>query len=253
MARRFTELDKMTIIYNQIVPPSLQQLFSSLITVTKGYEMFQAYARLNGAALNAREYASQNLTLTLAHLSADWLAHKYAQGMTDRERVLWRAEQVTQIYAGTFNPEYWATVAPARDRTEYAVPETWAQHDLVIEEYRDPLRQASGTNYSYCSQIYATPPPETTGAQPSPGWYGSVVDTVYSDKWLAKRRLSYDLPLAISPADNRPLWATAAITTAAKASSRGNDLWFKSRFRAYLASQFEKNDPALVPAIYIGF
>ena len=209
-------------IKSQSIPPSLLADYCGLLTTPKKYKKTGMTMGIKPGTRQALK-PPQTSELLRCHLAAaswlvdQWNPHFGSQFYSDR---------LSEMKANVFDPQYWYTLTPIRDRTERGFPTIEAYERPVNDQYNDPLRIQSNCIYEKWSVFYDTPLDDGTLTFPAPGWQGTVIDQVWQDQWFAQRRLIYELPVIIEKDDKRPVLMGLDSQVTATATFRGNSIWF---------------------------
>ena len=209
-------------VLRQSIPPSLIAAYKTVLNTPYKATSNAVRLGLNTKATQAQPVKPANKLLKVQTEAAHWLTDQWQPA----HAAAFYAERLQELKTQLINPDYWYTVSPSADRTEWGTPELLAYERPVNGQYADPLRIQSNCVYTQWSKTYPTPLDAGTDTEPAPGWEGLVTDQIWQDLWFAQRRLSYALPVSVSKTDSRPVLIDLNSTVDAIATFRANTSWF---------------------------
>lgn len=172
-----------------------------------------------------------------AEFTADWLAGHHPTAASIQGRAAFVSSRVSELMAGIFNPDFFATAEQISNTTEYGTPYVYIPGPAQPPQFAEPSRLNSYSSFNLASSAYTTPAPGTGLPNPSPGYYGEVQGGYFRDLWLAQQRTRHVLPSVLSARAPRPIWWDISISCDARASHRYN----KTMFGFRLALSFGEN------------
>lgn len=129
----------------------------------------------------------------LATLAA-YVRARRAPSLRGAAAAAWDAALLTDVLAGTFNPDWFAPAALNIDNAWLYTPHEFAASDITPPCGIDPLRAPSGFGAYLTTNVYDPPPTLSTGPQGSCGWHGATIANRWRDTQVVVRQRRYTLP-----------------------------------------------------------
>ena len=209
-------------VLRQSIPPSLIAGYKNVLTTPHKATSKGTRLGLNTQVAQARPLKPQHKLVKIQTDAAHWLTEQWQP----KNPASFYAERLNELKTLSINPDYWYSVNPIADRTEWGTPEILDYELPVNGQYADPQRIQTNCVYTQWTKTYPTPFDAGTSLNPAPGWEGLVTDQIWEDLWFAQRRLSYTLPITLTKTDDRPVLMDLNSTVNAVASFRANSSWF---------------------------
>lgn len=218
------------------VPPSLEQAWRRLIRSTDPITTPQWVSSLQGTVFAAHSIQRRPTQLQLARSAGEWLADRHIPRAARRTRNTFIYDRSREILSAQFPFQFWRPPLNHRARTQRGALTCTLDPAGVQPPYADPERLASWCQAFNISADYPVPAALSPLPEPSAGWYGSVVDGIYEDRWVAQRMDEYDTEESVGEETTTPVWARFDVELALSASTRGNTWWGSTNLGATITN-----------------
>jgi len=225
-------------VTNQSVPPSLADLFSSVISSTDWYNRTDTIAKLSPSIRLPTTVDDRAELLRRAYQAAEDYADNEIGKIDTSARRAFRNARLAEILSAGFTTDWWYSCDIPNTKVRVKVPYCYSSPDAVAPAYQDPARIAAHCSYGNWSSQYDTPAAHSDLPTPSLGWRGEVQSGQWKDLWCTSMMVDAWPPYIVTHKTKRPLWAVIDYSIDLSASFRGNRLWGSLNIGCQAASSY---------------
>jgi hypothetical protein len=229
-------------VTNQTVPPSLADLFSSVISSTDWYNRSDTIAKLNPAIRRPSTVDDRSELLRRAWQAAEDYADNEIGMIDTSARRAFVEARLAEILTAGFTTDWWYSVPIANTKVRVRVPFCYSNPGAVAPAYQDPARIAATCQYNAWSSQYNVPAAHSDLPTPSLGWRGEVQSGQWKDLWCTSLLYDAFASYVVSHKTKRPMWAVVDYSIDLSASFRGNRLWGSLNIGCQAASSYTTSD-----------